>query len=257
MAVNGIEIEVGQEWITFDGNIVTIEHLLDGGKFLAVDRKGGTRVYATDGRSDTTGGYLASDIDRLATSVHVAKDDTTLPDQQLFASMDDVLKHIGTHGTQPGKVFFVAKPAEEQRDSFDGLNVRFAGSTDETVDADQLASETLQALGWVFDGQCWVQPSPMPIADDITAHPLYPVYMAAIEQAMYGKGQRHGGNVTPFLDQPWVHYVKMHGRGFATGQSAKKLEEAASLRSGNAFETEVLGAIVYAGMSILKERGIV
>ena len=86
-------------------------------------------------------------------------------------------------------------------------------------------------------------------------HPLYPIFMAAIEQAMFGKGERHGGARTPFLEQPWVHYLKMHGRGFATGQAAKKLEEAASTRNGEGFETEVFGAIVYAGMAILKERG--
>lgn len=86
-------------------------------------------------------------------------------------------------------------------------------------------------------------------------HPLFPVLVAAIEQAMYGKGERHGGATTPFLEQPWVHYVTMHGRGFATGQAAKKLEEAASTREGKAFVQEVLGAIVYAGMAILKEQG--
>ena len=85
-------------------------------------------------------------------------------------------------------------------------------------------------------------------------HPMYPVLMAAIEQAMYGKGQRHGGAVTPFLEQPIFHYAKMHGRGFLTGQAAKKLEEAASTRQGTAFEQEVLGAIVYAASSILQER---
>lgn len=95
------------------------------------------------------------------------------------------------------------------------------------------------------------------VQQGVTDHPLYPVFIAAIEQAMYGKGERHGGAVTPFLEQPWVHYVNMHGRGFATGQAAKKLEEAASTRDGTAFETEVLGAIVYAGMAVLKERGAV
>ncbi len=94
------------------------------------------------------------------------------------------------------------------------------------------------------------QPSP-----EVMDHPLFPVLVAAIEQAMYGKGERHGGNVTPFLEQPWVHYAKMHGRGFLTGQATKKLEEASHQREGEAFETEVLGAIVYAGMSVLKERG--
>lgn len=88
----------------------------------------------------------------------------------------------------------------------------------------------------------------------IQEHPLYPVMRAAILQAMYGKGERHGGAVTPFLEQPWNHYAKMHGRGFLTGQAAKKLEEAASTREGEAFEQEVLGAIVYCGMSVLKER---
>lgn len=127
------------------------------------------------------------------------------------------------------------------------------------VDANALAAETLQSLGWSFKENCWVQDNVVDMKAPSLAlsHPLYPVYMAAIEQAMYGKGERHGGNTIPFLDQPWVHYVKMHGRGFATGQSAKKLEEAASTREGKAFETEVLGAIVYAGMAILKERGVV
>ena len=71
---------------------------------------------------------------------------------------------------------------------------------------------------------------------------------------MYGKGERHGGARTPFEEQPWVHYAKMHGRGFLTGQAAKKLEEAASTRTGASFETEVLGAMVYLGMAILHER---
>jgi hypothetical protein len=105
----------------------------------------------------------------------------------------------------------------------------------------------------------WVKPQ---ITDSVTQantremtfdHPLFPILMEAIEQAMFGKGQRHGGNVTPFFDQPWNHYAKMHGRGFLTGQAAKKLEEAASLRTGEAFKHEVLGAIVYCGMALLKE----
>lgn len=93
------------------------------------------------------------------------------------------------------------------------------------------------------------------IDPDVLSHPLFEVYIAAITQAMYGKGERHGGAVTPFLDQPWTHYAKMHGRGFLTGQAAKKLEEASSTRSGPAFNLEVLGAIVYAGMAVLHEQG--
>ena len=85
-------------------------------------------------------------------------------------------------------------------------------------------------------------------------HPLEEVFASVIEQATKGKGVRHGGDTTPFLDQPWAHYAKMHGRGFLTGQAAKKLEEAASVLDGDAFEKEVLGAIAYAAMAVLWER---
>ena len=89
---------------------------------------------------------------------------------------------------------------------------------------------------------------------EVMEHPLFPVFCAAIEQAMNGKGKRHGGASVPFLEQPLFHYAKMHGRGFLTGQAAKKLEEAASTRHGDAFDTEVLGALVYAGAAALDER---
>ena len=92
------------------------------------------------------------------------------------------------------------------------------------------------------------------VKKEVAEHPLFPIYMAAIEQAMYGKGERHGGALTPFLEQPWKHYADMHGRGFLTGQAAKKLEEAASTREGKPFEQEVLGAIVYCGMAVIHER---
>lgn len=91
-------------------------------------------------------------------------------------------------------------------------------------------------------------------AEGPEGHPLYEVFMAAIHQAMHGKGERHGGARTPFLEQPWRHYAELHGRGFLTGQAAKKLEEAASTREGLAFETEIFGAMVYLGMAILHER---
>jgi hypothetical protein len=93
------------------------------------------------------------------------------------------------------------------------------------------------------------------IYQECVNHPLFPVLMSAIEQAMYGKGERHGGAKTPFFEQPWVHYQRMHGRGFLTGQSAKKLEEASHQREGKPFIDEVLGAIVYAGMAVLREQG--
>jgi hypothetical protein len=85
-------------------------------------------------------------------------------------------------------------------------------------------------------------------------HPLQQVFEQVLEQVTKGKGGRHGGDTTPFMEQPWVHYGKMHGRGFLTGQAAKKLEEAASTRTGDAFVEEALGAIAYLGMAVLHEQ---
>lgn len=90
----------------------------------------------------------------------------------------------------------------------------------------------------------------------LVGHPLYEPLTDAIEQAMHGKGERHGGSVTPFLDQPWTVLAKAHGRGFLTGQAAKKLDEAVRGKAGEAFERELLGAIVYLGMALLYERGL-
>lgn len=86
-------------------------------------------------------------------------------------------------------------------------------------------------------------------------HPLTAIFDAAIKQVTKGKGVRHGGDSVPFLDQPWAHYAKMHGRGFLTGQAAKKLEEAATTKEGEAFVQEMLGAMVYIGMAILHTQG--
>lgn len=91
-------------------------------------------------------------------------------------------------------------------------------------------------------------------------HPLELIFRAAIEQVTRGKGERHGGEATPFYDQQWVFQAKVHGNGFLTGQAAKKLTEAVT--SGNresdpdAFEREILGAIVYLGMALLHVRGL-
>lgn len=98
------------------------------------------------------------------------------------------------------------------------------------------------------------------IPSEIAEHPLFDVLIDAIKQATKGKGQRHGGDVTPFLEQQWVALAKSHGVGFLTGQASKKLNEAAVKTLAGAYETEpfereVLGAIVYAGMAVLNARG--
>lgn len=96
------------------------------------------------------------------------------------------------------------------------------------------------------------------------AHPLYLAYIDAFHQATGGKGVRHGGDATPFYDQLWVQVADAQGTGFLLGQAVKKLQEAgtrvlkpdtSAAVGDEAWEREVLGAIVYAGMAILHARG--
>ena len=96
--------------------------------------------------------------------------------------------------------------------------------------------------------------TPQPTPAEEAVHPLIAVFAEAVDQALYGKGTRHGGTETPFLEQPWLHYAKLHGRGFLTGQAAKKLEEAASIKDGEAFVHEASGAAVYIAMAVWFER---
>ena len=91
-------------------------------------------------------------------------------------------------------------------------------------------------------------------AVEMMNHPLFPIFLQALDQVMHGKGERHGGKTTPFMQQPWLHYANMHGSGFLTGQAAKKLEEAVTTKKGEALEQELLGAIVYTGMAVLKHQ---
>ena len=86
----------------------------------------------------------------------------------------------------------------------------------------------------------------------VAAHPLYEPLTRAIEQAMFGKGERHGGASVPFFEQPWFATAKQHGVGFLTGQAAKKLGEAQG-KDYDAWQREMLGAIVYMGMALLFE----
>jgi hypothetical protein len=91
-------------------------------------------------------------------------------------------------------------------------------------------------------------------SDALLEHPLFDVFRAAIEQAMYGKGERHGGAVTPFLEQPWLKLAESHGSGFLTGQAVKKIEEAVRGKDGEQWEREMLGGLVYIGMAIIYNR---
>lgn len=81
-------------------------------------------------------------------------------------------------------------------------------------------------------------------------HPLQAVFDRCIEQVTSGKGEERHGHGRDFYDQKWLEVARTHGIGFLTGQAEKKLKEAQGM-DADAWEREMLGAIVYAAMAIL------
>lgn len=145
--------------------------------------------------------------------------------------------------------------AESERDELAHALADAAGQRDQAIrerdEARAAAAEAVRALRDAVDSAPELTGSQI----DIAAHPLYPILISAIQQAMYGKGERHGGCSTSFLDQPWRDLAQAHGRGGLTFQAEKKIREAASRGlTGEPFEREVLGAVVYIGMAILWDR---
>lgn len=86
-------------------------------------------------------------------------------------------------------------------------------------------------------------------------HPLRKVFDLAIHQLTKGKGERHGGEKVPFLNQQWVTLADDFGTGFLFGQSSKKLREAMG-KVGEARQRELLGALNYLAMGVLYEMAI-
>lgn len=89
------------------------------------------------------------------------------------------------------------------------------------------------------------------------SHPLYKAFDDAVKQATKGKGERHGGDKTPFMDQPWHNISKHTGVGGLIFQMVKKAQEACGKDDQEAFERELLGALVYGGAAYLyvKQHG--
>jgi hypothetical protein len=85
-------------------------------------------------------------------------------------------------------------------------------------------------------------------------HPLYDIFMDAIEQATGGKGVRHGGAATPFFEQPWNSIAKHTGFRGLMFQMIKKAEEACDKDNMETFERELLGSMVYGAMALLYAR---
>lgn len=82
-------------------------------------------------------------------------------------------------------------------------------------------------------------------------HPLMRAFDDAVRQATKGKGERHGGDKTPFFEQPWYATAKRTGVGGLMFQAIKKAGEACDKDDIEAFHRELLGAMVYLGMAYL------
>lgn len=83
---------------------------------------------------------------------------------------------------------------------------------------------------------------------------LEAVLQAAFDQASVGKGAERHADDKPFHEQPMQQIAARRGLGFILGQADKKSEEAQGmLQRGevDAFEREILGAIVYLAGAIV------
>lgn len=118
--------------------------------------------------------------------------------------------------------------------------IELAEPDNAAYDAEQLAAETLSALGYVFDGQGWVQET------GTGYEKLADVLNRALLQASQGKGkERHASGDMPFEEQPMATINRQLGsvHGFIF-QSHKKSLEAMRLPAGRDV-AELLGAVNY------------
>lgn len=83
------------------------------------------------------------------------------------------------------------------------------------------------------------------------AHPLEAIFKDAVDQARKGKGDARHGRGQDFMSQTWLQTANAHGAAFLTGQAEKKARESLGLEYPQA-RTELLGALVYTAMAIIK-----
>lgn len=112
-----------------------------------------------------------------------------------------------------------------------------------------MAEERVPAMGATMPRQESATDAVAKVMD--YSHPLYEAFDDAVKQATKGKGERHGGDKTPFMDQPWHNISKHTGVGGLIFQMVKKAQEACGKDDQEAFERELLGALVYGGAAYL------
>lgn len=89
-------------------------------------------------------------------------------------------------------------------------------------------------------------------ADRLFKNPLLYVYVDAINQASFGKGEERHGHGRDFTDQPIFHIAAMTGPRGPLYQVIKKAGEAIDCLESGTFTreqayNEILGALVYLG----------
>lgn len=199
MAVNGIEIEVGQKWKTRDGGHQTI---------ISHDAHDGTYRWETEddwftdtGHSRTDG--RESDYD-LVELIEYA--DGFKPwaggEQPVETVGKEVVLRLSISGNTkaPADRFNWGAYSTNRILAYKVVEeVEFSG--DEPADADALASETLQALGYHFDGQCWVKDESTPIKSALDV--------------------QEGGNHYKTLGIQPVEYIQANGLDYFQGNIVK------------------------------------
>lgn len=184
MAVNGVEIQVGQTWRTLAGLSVTIVWRDDSSTYCWNTACG--RSFTDDGRE-----YVIVDSDRLS---------------QLIAGPG----FVECGNTCPE---IVARP-----DQMPGEIIGFAAPVNMTVPGYESLADVLQR---------------------------------AYDQASIGKGKERHANGKAFDVQPMQDLIRLHGVGFATGQSSKKASEALGLPTVERQVAELLGAINYLAGAVI------
>jgi len=273
---------LGSTWLTSEGHEVYIaghiptRDLLRGVSFTADEKNqdafgfwGATTGTAFD-ITATDIGHLVSRIDKpfdATSTAHIDRGDGALDYSDLDAKhgrvsmrkiytdgagMAEVEKLLNGLGIQVIKVNVADVRSASFSDTAASISTALAADSD--PDADRLASETLSALGWVFNGQAWEEPEPGELAN-MAGWPApvegYAVLQAALgaayDQSARGKGkERHATAGTAFENQPLISINEMLGSvDGALYQVMKKTQESSRLPVERA-RAELLGAMVYA-----------
>ena len=86
---------------------------------------------------------------------------------------------------------------------------------------------------------------------DIFEHPMFAHLIRAIDQALAGKGSRHGGGVIPFEQQKLFSIARSTGVRGIMFQVVKKASEACEKGNRKEFEREAIGAMVYLAAALI------